>query len=284
MKIGMNLCLWTTRVTAEYYPVIRLLKSLGFAGVEVPISPGHSEDFAELRRLLDGEGLECTTLTNLPTDANPVDSDARVRQKGADALKWAMDLSAALGSRIVSGPLYVASNQFTGTGPTPEELARSADVLREACSYALASQITLCIESMNRFETYLLNTTADAMHLRSLVDAPNLALVYDTHHAHLEESSILEAIQGAGSAIRHLHFSESHRGALGTGLVDWEATVTALNAAQFDGWVMIEAFSTDVPPLNQAAHVWRDVFTSKDDVARNGIAFVQSCFPQKAEG
>lgn len=268
-------------MTAEYYPIIRLLKSLGFAGVEIPITPGHSEDFNELRRLLNGEGLECTTLTNLPADANPVDPDARVRQKGVDALKWAVDISAAFGSRIVSGPLYVASNQFTGIGPTPDELARSADVLREACSYALASQTTLCIEFMNRFETYLLNTAAEAMHLRSLVNATNLALVYDTHHAHLEESSIPEAIQGAGNAIKHLHFSESHRGALGTGLVDWQKTVSALNAVQFDGWVMIEAFSTDVPPLNRAAHVWRDIFTSKEDVARTGIAFVQSCFSQK---
>lgn len=281
MKFGMNLCLWTTEVTPQYYPVLRRLKSLGFDGVEIPITPGHGEDFDTLRRLLADEGLECTTLTNLPPDANPVSAEARVRRKGVDALKWAVEMSALLGSRILSGPLYVASNQFTGTGPTSEELERFADVLRLACASAAEADITLCIEFMNRFETYLVNTTADAVALAARGNAPNLALVYDTHHAHLEERNIADAIRGAGGAIKHLHFSESHRGALGTGLVNWQATTAALGEAGFDGWVMIEAFGKDVAPLNTAAHVWRNVFSSKEDVARDGLAFVRRCFPQK---
>lgn len=158
MKVGMNLVLWTLAVTPEHYPLLGQLKHLGYEGVEIPITPGNGEDFGELRRVLDGEGLLCTTLTNLRPDANPVSSDPQVRQAGLDSLKWAVDISQRLDSPILSGPLYVAADTFTGAGPTEAELDRSAAVLRDACAYADPGGTMLCLEYLSRFETYMLNT------------------------------------------------------------------------------------------------------------------------------
>ena len=123
--------------------------------MEIPVTPGNGEDFKEVRRVLDGEGLRCTTLTNLPVEANPADADPEVRGRALDRLSWAMDVSHALGSPVLSGPLYAASDCFTGFGPRPEELDRSADVLRSACAIAHGAGITLCVEALSRFETYL---------------------------------------------------------------------------------------------------------------------------------
>lgn len=275
MKIGMNLVLWTLAVRPEHHGLLRSLRQLGYEGVEVPITRGNGEDFDEVRRVLDGEGLACTTLTNLRPDANPASADPQVRRNGLDGLRWAADVSQRLGSTTLSGPFYVASDVFTGTGPTQEELDWSADVLREACAYAAGSGTTLCIEFMSRFETYLVNTAAQASRLADAVGAPNIGLVYDTHHAHLEEDSIHQALAAAGRRIRHVHFSESHRGTLGGGLLDWTGTVGALKAIGYDGWLMVEAFSTDVTELAQKAKVWRNTFTSRDQVARDAIGFVR---------
>ena len=275
MKIGMNLVLWTLAVRPEHHGLLRSLRTLGYEGVEIPITPGNGEDFGEIRRVLDGEGLACTTLTNLRPEANPVSPDAAVRQKGLDGLKWAIDTSQHLGSTILSGPFYAASDVFSGTGPTMEELDRSAAVLREACAYAAPSGTALCIEFLSRFETYLLNTTRDAAQLTDMVGAPNIGLVYDTHHAHLEEHDIHVALTAAGRRIRHVHFSESHRGTLGGGLLDWTGTVGALKFIGYDGWLMVEAFSTEVAELARKAKVWRNTFTSRDQVAVDGIAFTR---------
>ena len=275
MKIGMNLVLWTLAVRPEHYGLLRSLRQLGYDGVEIPITPGNGEDFAEIRRVLDGEGLACTTLTNLRPDANPVSSDAAVRQKGLDGLRWATDASQRLGSTILSGPFYAASDVFTGRGPTPEELDRSASVLREACAYAAPFGITLCLEFLSRFETYLLNTTEQAARLADTVGAANIGLAYDTHHAHLEEDDIHAALTAAGSRIRHVHFSESHRGTLGGGLLDWTGTVGALKSIGYDGWLMVEAFSTEVSELARKAKVWRDTFADRDQVAADAIAFTR---------
>ena len=275
MQIGMNLVLWTLAVTPDHRGLLRSLKRLGYQGVEIPITLGNGEDFAEIRRMLDGEGLQCTTLTNLRADANPVSPDARVRQKGVDALHWATDVSQLLGSTILSGPIYAASDVFTGTGPTALELERSATVLREACAHAAGANVTLCIEFLSRFETYLLNTTGDAARFVDTVGAPNIGLVYDTHHAHLEEEDIRAALTAAGPRIRHVHFSESHRGTLGGGLLDWTGTVETLKAIGYDGWLMVEAFSTEVTDLARKAKVWRNTFVSREQVAEAGIAFVR---------
>ncbi len=276
LKYGMNIVLWTTAVTPEHYPLLRALKEMGYAGVELPITRGHAERFDELRDVLESEGLECTTLTNLPSSSNPAGADRGVRARAVDELKWVIDISHRVGSRSVAGPLYGTAGVFTGKGPTAEEYARSAEVLHAACAYSPDTLIAL--EFLNRFESYVVNTTAQAKQLARMVDAPNLRLVYDTHHAHLEESNNAEAIREAGPLLSELHFSESHRGTLGTGLVHWPDIVGSLEAIHFDGWVMVEAFAKDVQPLANAAHVWRDVFTSKMDVARAGLAFTKDCF------
>ena len=275
MKIGMNLVLWTLAVRPEHYGLLRSLRHLGYEGVEIPITPGNGENFDEIRRVLDGEGLACTTLTNLRPDANPVSPDAAVRQQGFDDLRWATDTSQRLGSRILSGPLYAAADVFTGREPTRDELDRSAAVLQQACAYAAPAGVTLCLEFLSRFETYLLNTTKDAADFADAVAAPNIGLAYDTHHAHLEEDDIHAALTTAGPRIKHVHFSESHRGTLGGGLLDWTATVRAFKAIGYDGWLMVEAFGKDVEPLATKAKVWRNTFVTKERLAEDAIGFVR---------
>lgn len=271
----MNLVLWTLALRPEHYPLLRRLKAYGYEGVEITVTPANGEDFAEIRRVLDGEGLDCTTLTNLPPDANPVDPDPAVRERALDRLRWAVDVSHALGSPILSGPLYAAADSFTGRGPQPQELDRSADILRAACAHAESAGVMLCLEYLSRFETYLVNTAGQAAALVDRISAPNLGLVLDTHHAHLEEGDLCQAITVAGSRIRHVHFSESHRGSLGRGLLDWRTTVDALQAIGYDGWLMVEAFSTAVQPLARKVHVWRDVFDDPDQLARDAIGFAR---------
>ena len=274
-RLGMNLYLFTDAVTPAFYPLLRTLKQLGFDGVEIPITRGHAERFGELRRVLDDEGLACTTLSSLKPEANPVSADPRVRAAAVDALRWAIDTGSQLGSRTLSGPLYAASDTFTGKGPSPDELARSADVLAQACAYAKPAGQTLCLEFLNRFEAYLVNTVAQTLSLIERTGADNLAIAYDTHHAHIEEGSAMRSIRAAGAKLHHTHISESHRGTLGTGQVNWPAIFGGLDAIGYGGWLMVEGFATDVEPLAEAAHVWRDVFSSKEEVARDGIAFLR---------
>jgi D-psicose/D-tagatose/L-ribulose 3-epimerase len=128
----------------------------------------------------------------------------------------------------------------------------------------------MAIEYLNRFECYLVNTAADALALVRRVDHPTLGILYDTHHAHIEEPDPEAAIAAAGRHIHHVHVSENHRGTPGEGQVAWDRTFKALKAADYDDWLVIEAFGRSDPDFAAAIHVWRDYASSPTALARGG--------------
>ena len=53
-------------------------------------------------------------------------------EAAVERLKWAIDMTAILGGEILCGPYHSPLAVFSGTGPTPDEKKRAADVLRQA--------------------------------------------------------------------------------------------------------------------------------------------------------
>jgi D-psicose/D-tagatose/L-ribulose 3-epimerase len=278
MKFGMNLFLWSTNVTPDLFPLFGKLKGVGYEGVEIPIARANNSDYKAMREVLDGVGLACATNFSLGAAVNPVSPDKAVRSKALDELKWAIDTNVVLKSEVLVGPYFSAYAVFSGKGPTEEEFKWSAEVMHEAAAYAAdhAKGLRLSIEFLNRFETYLLNTTGQAVEMVDQVQMPNFGILYDTHQAHHEENNISDAIISAGHRINHVHFSENQRGTLGTGIVDWIGTVKALKKINYDNWITVESFPNDAPPLSELAHVWRNCFKSKEEVYEKGIGFIRN--------
>jgi D-psicose/D-tagatose/L-ribulose 3-epimerase len=274
MRLGMNLFLWTVNVTRDLFPLFPKIKALGYEGVEVPIARANDPIYKEIRKALDDLGLACSTMFNLPAQLNPVSPDKNIREKGLDELKWAIDTSRnLLQSEVLSGPYFAAYAEFTGKPPTRQELDWSIDIMQRAADYA--GDLRLSIEWLNRFEIYLLNNTAQTSVFVDKVGRKNFGILYDTHQANHEENDITDAITSAGFRINHVHFSESQRGTLGTGLVDWIGTVRALKKINYQNWIMVESFADDVPPLSEKAHVWRNCFHSKMEVCEKAYGFVR---------
>ncbi|MDB5347059.1 MAG: D-psicose/D-tagatose/L-ribulose 3-epimerase [Schlesneria sp.] len=283
MKFGMNVYVWTTDLSDQYLYLIDRAKSLGYDGVEIPVAPQNTRNYLQIKRVLDDAGLKCTTITNVGADVDPISPLPSVRQKALDQLKWAIDTSSLLGSENMVGPYFAAYGQFSGHGPTEEELRWSAEVMKGAAQYArLAGPgpdgLQLSLEFLNRFEIYLLNTTGSTVELLNGVDEPNIGILYDTHHAHHEENCIQTAIRDGGSKISYVHFSESQRGTLGSGLVDWNTTINTLREIGYNGWVTVEAFNKNVPGLASAAHVWRNCFESPEQFTADSIKFLKQRF------
>jgi D-psicose/D-tagatose/L-ribulose 3-epimerase len=276
MKTGMNLLLWTGGVTAEHFPLLGKLKAAGFDGVELPVFGGTPAEYKPIRAELDKQGLKCTTVTILTKETNAVSPDAAVRRKAVEWLKTVVEINHVLGSETLCGPYHSAIGEFSGTGPTADELKRSADVLREVAESAKAASLMLAIEYLNRFECYALTTAAQAVALVKAVGHPNFRTMYDTFHAHIEEKDQAAAIRTVAPVLAHVHISENDRGTPGTGQVNWASAFGALKEVGYDGWVTIEAFGRALPDLAAATKVWRDLFPSPEDVYTNGLAFIKS--------
>jgi D-psicose/D-tagatose/L-ribulose 3-epimerase len=275
MKTGMNLLLWTTHVTTEHFPILGKLKQTGFDGVEIPLFEGDTAHYKTIRKELDRLGLGCTTVTVATPEANPISPDSAVRKRAVERLKWALEMTATLGGEIMAGPYHSPLAVFSGSGPTEDEKKRAGDVLRQAAEEAAKLNVDLAIEYLNRFECYFLTTAADARALVQRVNHPNFRMMYDTFHAHIEEKNVGKVIAGLGNAFIHVHISENDRGTPGTGLVHWDETFRALREANFDRWLVIEAFGRALPDLAAATRVWRDLFPNPEEVYTRGLRFMK---------
>jgi D-psicose/D-tagatose/L-ribulose 3-epimerase len=277
MKYGMNLLLWATHVTAEHFPLLARLKKTGYDGVEIPVFEGDAAHYRTVRKELDNQGLQCTTVTIIPTpDKSPISADAAARQAGLDHIKWAIEMNAVLGSGLMCGPFHSPLAVFSGQGPTADEKKRAADVLRQAAEFAASHQVQLGIEYLNRFECYFLTTAAEARALVQAVDHPRFKSMYDTFHANIEEKDLTQTITDFAGHFVHVHISENDRGTPGTGHVAWDETFAALKKVGYDGWLVIEAFGRALPALAAATRVWRDLFPNPEEVYQQGLRFMKA--------
>jgi D-psicose/D-tagatose/L-ribulose 3-epimerase len=276
MKLGMNMLLWSTDVSgSEYDETFAMLKDAGFDGVEIPIFDREVDKYAELGERLESLGLERLAVSARGAGDNPISDDPAVRAEAVAATCANLDSAAALGARRICGPLGAPLGVFSGAPPTAAERARAVAYLQEVALYAEERGVTIVLEYLNRFEMYLTNTAADLAALVREVSHSHCRMMYDTFHAHIEEKDPRAALQECKDVLVHVHLSENDRSTPGAGQVDWETTFAALGEIGYDGWVVIEAFGDSLPELAGATKIWRRMFESEEQLARDGAAFVR---------
>ena len=276
MKFGMNLLLWSGGITEEHYPVLEMLKETGFDGVEIPLFAYDVGQCAALGKKLDELGLERTAVTIRKEEDNPISSDPSIRAAGVDQNKQALECCQALGASHLCGPFHSAIGIFSGAGPTADELAWGADSMRAVAEHAATCGVTLAVEYLNRFECYFINTAADTARFIETVDHPNCKMMYDTFHANIEEKGVAEAIRTCSEHTVHVHISENDRSTPGSGNVDWNTTFDTLKETGYEGWFMVEAFGLALPEIAEATKIWRRMYESEEQLARDSLSFMKS--------
>lgn len=272
MKTGFNLLLWTTHVTAEHTAILKGIKKAGYDGVEIPVFEGNPDHYARVGDILDKLGLERSVVSVIgPSRKNPLSADKASREAAVQYTKWFIDCSAALGAKILAGPMHSELGYFSGNGPTAQERKRGISFHRKVGDYAAKKDVRFALEALNRFECYFLNTMAQLADYLDEVDHPAIKAMYDTFHSNIEEKDPVAAIKTIKRHMIHVHISENDRGTPGKGHVPWEATYKALRAAKYDDWLTIEAFGRALPALAAATRVWRDFFPNRDGVYLEGL-------------
>jgi D-psicose/D-tagatose/L-ribulose 3-epimerase len=275
MHYGMNLLLWTDHMHEGMLPVLENLKSLGYDGVEVPIFAPDEKAAAEWGRRLKDLGLRVTAVTIRTEPDNPISPDAKVRAAGVALTCRTLDCCQALGAETLCGPYHSAIGLFSGAGPTPDEWRWGVDSMRQVAEHAGKVGVTLAVESLNRFETYLLTCTGDAARFVAEVNHPACKMMYDTFHANIEEKDPAQAIRACAKHLGHVHISENDRGTPGRGAVRWDETFDAIREIGYDGWLTVEAFGLALPAIAAATKIWRRMFDSEDQLAREALEFMK---------
>jgi D-psicose/D-tagatose/L-ribulose 3-epimerase len=283
MKYGINLLLWTGDDTEErMLPVYDSLAEMGYDGVELTIFGGEPDAYAALGKRLDALGLDRTAVSIRNPQDDPISPDPAVRKKAVSEMKHVYDCAEAAGVTLIGGPFFAAIGQFSGEPPTGEEWKRSCEVLTEVAAEAKTRGITLAMEFLNRFEIYLLNTAEDTRRMAIETGHDNIGVHYDTFHANIEEKDPAAAIAGCADRLFHFHVSENDRSTPGQGQVRWKETFDALYATGYDEWLTVEAFGGSIPELAAATKIWRPMFESEEQVARDGLAFMKKQWSARA--
>jgi D-psicose/D-tagatose/L-ribulose 3-epimerase len=274
IKFGMNLLLWTVELSEPILPTLKSLKRMGYDGVEIPLFK-LDLDYAAWGRRLDDLGLERTGIAVRTAQDDPMSADESVRQVGVDASRRALDCCRDLGATHLVGPLHSALGVFSGQAATRDEWQHSVDSIRRVAEHAGEVDVMLGIESLNRYESYLLNSQADATRFVKEVDHPNCRTLFDSFHANIEEKNLKQAIHDCADVLCHVHISENDRSTPGQGHVPWRDVFDGLHEVGYSGWLTIEAFAFAHPELTPATKIWRRMFENEAQLAKDGLAFMK---------
>ena len=275
MKIGVNTFIWTAAFTRAHLPLLPRIKAHGFDGVEVPLFDPAAFEAAAIRAGLADSGLECTVCSIIPEGRSLISEDRDVRRRTQQHLRDAIEATAEVGARLIDGPLYSPVGHLTGRRRTADEWRWAVEGYQSVTGTLEACGVTLAIEPLNRFETYFLNTAADAAALCDAVGHARVGAALDTFHANIEEKDIAGACRRLGPQLKHVQISENDRGTPGSGHIDWGGLLQALREVQYDGWLTIESFGPSLGAFSAAVAIWRDIEPTPDSIAFDGIAFLR---------
>lgn len=252
---------------------IRDAARAGVNFLEIPLLNPYHFDAASHRRVLQAEGLGATCSLGLPAQAH---LPAHPREATV-FLQKALEQTAAVGADSLCGCIGYSLGTFTGVAPTAAERQAVVDVLGSLNEKARGLGVRLGLEAVNRYETYLYNTLSDTA--ATVRQIPGMFLHADTYHMNIEEDGMYQPFLDTADVLGYIHMSESHRGLLGTGTVDWDQVFQALAAIGYRGRLVLESFAAINPDLAAATCLWRPPRHNGAQLAQGGIALLR----QKAQ-
>lgn len=276
-EIGCHGLVWTGTFDAEGFEqaVTRSLAA-GYDMIELPLLDPFGFDIDAATRVLATQPIAVSGSLGQSTDTDISTEDPVRAAAGEVKLNRALDVLSALGGKHLVGVLFQELRKYEQ--PLSDRARRQGiEVLQRIADRAATLGIQLSLEVVNRYESNLLNTAAQALRYLDEVDRPNVGVHLDTYHMNIEESDMLLPVLAAGDRLTYVHIGESHRGYLGSGSVDFDTFFRALHAIGYQGPITFESFSSAVvhPDLSRMLAVWRNLWQDSDDLGRHANAFIR---------
>lgn len=264
MKYGIYYAYWEKEWGGNFVPYTEKCARLGFDILEVACGAFDREDdrfFRELAAASKANGLRLTggygpRKGHDLAGTDPAQVEAAFRFY-ADMFRK-MELA---GIDRLGGALY----SYWPAQCTPEtdkaaDTDRSVARMQRLADLAADHGITLCMEALNRFEGYMINTADECLAYVRAVNRPNVKVMLDTFHMNIEEDSLTDAIRKSGPLLGHFHVGEANRRCPGpNGRFDWAAIGRALRSIGYAGGVVMEPFVRMGGQVSRDVSLWRDL-------------------------
>jgi D-psicose/D-tagatose/L-ribulose 3-epimerase len=276
-RLGIHSFVWTGGQTQDGLEMA-LEKSAehGYRMIEFAYLRPEKFDLDRLSRKARELDIDIVVTMGLPAEADVSSEDRATVAKGKAILSDAVKAVRDVGGIRLGGILYSMHGKYSRL-PTRTGWMNSAEAIAATAEVAKDCGVEIVLEVVNRFESNLLNTTAQGLKFLKDTGRDDVFLHLDSFHMNIEEPDPAAAIRLAGDKLTYYHVGENYRGYLGTGTVDFEAVFGALADIDYDRDIVFESFSGAIVDegLSLACGIWRDTWTDNDPLAAHAKAFIE---------
>lgn len=165
---------------------------------------------------------------------------AAERAEAVQVVRGRISDAAQVGAgRLILVPVF-GDSRVPVAEPEEPELGELVVLLAELARPAEAARVELVLEPLNRSETHLLRSPAQAARVARQVGSPWVGTMLDTYHADREGQDMEAEIEAAGDRLRLVHLSDRDRKLPGEGGIDFARVLRALERAGYAGYCGLE--------------------------------------------
>ncbi|NKJ06687.1 sugar phosphate isomerase/epimerase family protein [Rhizobium sp. SG741] len=277
-KLGVHALVWEAGWSKEECArAIASSAEVGYDFIEAPALDPSLIDPEFTRRQLEKNGIGINFSLGLDFDSDISSGDKEKGRRGKEKLEQAIAVSRDCGGEYIGGILHSAFGKYSEP-TTAAGVAQSVEILRQVAETAARSHITLVLEVVNRYESNVLNTAAQAVEMCKRIGMPNVKVHLDVYHMNIEESDIQAAILETGDHLGYFHTGDSHRGYMGSGTIDLAGVFRALVRSGYTGPITFESFSSRVvgQPLEGILGIWRNLWDDGRDLAEHALMYTKA--------
>ncbi|MFY4776318.1 TIM barrel protein [Metabacillus sp. RGM 3146] len=227
---------------------VNRLARYGYDAIDLYGEPS-AYNYNDVRRILKDNDLAvssiCAIYTNERDLAHP---DGKVRQNAQEYVKNVIEMAAEVGAKTI-GITPTACMKTQPLTNREDEIKWAVEGIQEAAELAESYKISLVLETWNRYEHYWLNKIDDCLELMKQVNRKNVGVMGDTFHMNLEEISISDSLNKAGSHLLNIHLADSNRAAPGAGHLDFVPVIQALKDIDYQGYISYELLPAAADPF-----------------------------------
>jgi len=275
-RLGIHSFVWTAGTTqAGIETAMEQSAACGYQLIELAYLRPEKFNLDALAKRAQSLGLDIAVTMGLPLSGDISSQEADQVAAGASILASAVAAVRDIGGSKLGGILYSAHTKYD-SAPTDRGRKNSIATIAKTADLAKAAGVDLVLEVVNRFETNLLNTTAQGLDFIKQTGSDHVRLHLDTFHMNIEEANPAAALRLAGDKLGYFHIGESNRGYLGDGVINFDLIFDALLDITYARDITFESFSTAVvdESLSLACAIWRDTWTEQLPLAQHAKAFI----------
>lgn len=287
MKYGIYFAYWEKEWKADLIPYIRKVRNLGFDVLEISCASlvhASREDLTLLKQAAADNGVILTAGYGPGPAENLASPDPAIVSNAIAFYTDILQKLEYLEIHTIGGGIYSYwPVDYTQPLDKPGDWARSVANVRKMGKIAADCGVRYCLEVLNRFEGYLLNTAEEAKQFVEEVGLPSVMIMLDTFHMNIEEDNMADAIRLAGDKLGHFHAGENNRRVPGKGGLNWAAVGSALREIGYTGAVVMEPFVLQGGTVGRDIRIWRDLSHGADTArldsdAADAVAFLRHVF------